>query len=153
MKRRVMSAAAALALACAWTPAMARQDPAPPMPASAVAELSPRTEAFFRSLQSGDSTKAYRDMFAGTLMDAKPDELQTLVDQTNVYLNLYGTIVGWSLIRSDCLSPTYCRVIYQVDTKNGPLFYTLTVHRRSGAWATTAVSLTDRGQVFFDLPT
>lgn len=142
----------ALCMALYAGSAAAQQDPTPPMSAVAVAELNPIAESFFRSLQTGDSSKAYRELFAGTLMEAKPEELQTLITQTNVYLDLYGTMISWSLIRSDCLSPTYCRAIYQVENKNGPMFYTLTMHRRAGGWTPTSIFLTDRGQPFFDLP-
>ncbi|GAA0644325.1 hypothetical protein [Brevundimonas lenta] len=142
----------ALCMALHAGSAAAQQDSTPPMSPQAVAEMTPLADAFFRSLQSGDSSKAFRELFAGTLMEGKQDELQTLITQTNVYLDAYGTLTSWSMIRSDCLSPTYCRAIFQVENKNGPMFYTLTVHRRAGVWMTSSIFLTDRGQAFFDLP-
>lgn len=151
MKRIVMTAAAALAMACAWTPAMAQQDPTPPMAAESVAETRSLTDALFRTLQTGDAAKAYRDLFVGTLMEGKTAEMNTLVSQTHVILEAYGPMTGWNMFRSDCLSPTYCRVFYQVDMKAGAMFVALTLHRRGGKWMPTNIYLTDVAGPLFEL--
>lgn len=151
MKRTLTTAAAALAMACAFTPALAQQDPTPSMSAASVEETRPLTDALFRTLQAGDPAKAYRDLFAGTLMESKAPEMNTLVSQTQLLLDAYGTMVGWNLIRSDCLSPTYCRTLYQVDLKNGAMFVALTLHRRSGRWMPTTIYLTDVAGPLFDV--
>lgn len=152
MKRILTTMAAALAVACACTPAMAQQDPTPPMLADAASETRPLADALFRTLQSGDAAKAYRDLFAGTLMEGKATEMNTLVSQIQVLLEAYGPMTGWNMFRSDCLSPTYCRVFYQVDMKSGAMFVALTLHRRGGKWMPTNIYLTDVSGPLFELP-
>lgn len=133
-------------------PAAAQQDPTPPMSAQSLEETRPRSDAFFQTLRAGDPAKAYRDLFAGTMMETKAAELQTLISQTQMLLDAYGTLTGWSVIRTDCITPTMCRTAYQVDMKNGPIFVVLTLHRRTGDWLPTTVYVTDVVQPFFDLP-
>ncbi|WP_332653551.1 hypothetical protein [Brevundimonas sp.] len=149
MKTTLLIMAAAFCLLAA--PAAAQQDPTPPMSTQSLEETRPRSDAFFQTLRAGDPAKAYRDLFAGTMMETKAAELQTLISQTQMLLDAYGTLTGWGLIRSDCVTPTMCRTAYQVDMKNGPIFVVLTLHRRAGDWFPTTVYVTDVVQPFFDL--
>jgi hypothetical protein len=149
VRRVVLAAVALLELtpASAW----ARQDPTPPMTAEAMEQARPLTDAFFQALQAGETGKAYRDLFAGTLMEAKPEALQTLVTQTDVYLNAYGVLVSWQVIRTDCLSPTMCRMLFQLEMKNGPMFVMLLLHRSPSGWQANHIFVTDVGMQLFDL--
>lgn len=76
------------------------------MTAEAISEARPLVDGFFRTLQGGDAAKAYTDLFAGTLMASKAMETQNLIAQTNFLFQTYGPITGWSLAKSDCISPT-----------------------------------------------
>jgi len=149
MKTTMLLLAAAGALLAG--PAFAQQDPTPPMSASSLEETRPRTDAFFQTLRANDPTKAYRDLFAGTMMETKAAEMGTLITQTQTLLDAYGTLTGWTVMRSDCLTPTLCRVGYQVDMKNGPMFVFLVLHRRAGTWLPHWVFITDVSQPLFDV--
>lgn len=149
MRRAILTAAALL---CA-TPsdALTPQDPTPPMTAEAQEQARPLTDAFFRGLQVGETAKAYRDLFAGTLMEAKPEAMQTLITQTDVYLTAYGTLISWQAIRTDCLSPTMCRMLFQMEMKNGPMFVMLLLYRSASGWQANHIFVTDVGMQLFDL--
>ena len=130
----------------------AHDDATPPMPAAALEQTRPRTDAFFQTLRAGDPAKAYRDLFAGTLLETtKAAEVSTLVTQTQTLLDVYGTMTGWSVMRSDCLTPTVCRIGYQVDMKNGPMFVFILMHRRAGDWYPHWIYLTDVAQPLFEV--
>lgn len=133
-------------------PAFAHEDPTPPMAPASLEQTRPRTDAFFQTLRAGDPAKAYRELFAGTLMETtKAAEMGTLVTQTQTLLDAYGTLTGWTVMRSDCLSPTLCRVGYQVDMKNGPMFVFLLMHRRAGDWYPHWIYVTDVAQTLFEV--
>lgn len=66
MKTMLIWAAAASLLAGV---ACAHDDPTPPMSPASLEQTRPRTDAFFQTLRSGDPAKAYRDLFAGTLLE------------------------------------------------------------------------------------
>jgi hypothetical protein len=149
MKTTLLWAAAASLLASA---AFAHDDPTPPMSPASLEQTRPRTDAFFQTLRAGDPAKAYRDLFAGTLLETtKASEVSTLVAQTQTLLDAYGTLTGWTVMRSDCLTPTVCRIGYQVDMKNGPMFVFLLVHRRAGDWYPHWIYLTDVAQPLFEV--
>jgi ABC-type sugar transport system substrate-binding protein len=76
MKSVIMGAAAALAVACA-NPAAAQQE-RPPASPEAVAEIGRIAEPFFQTLQAGDPTRAYADLFRGTLVESKTVEIAQL---------------------------------------------------------------------------
>ncbi len=131
---------------------LAHEDATPPMSAAALEQTRPRTDAFFQTLRAGDPTKAYRDLFAGTLLETtKAAEVNTLITQTQTLLDAYGTLVDWTVLRSDCLSPTLCRIGYQVDMKNGPMFVFLLMHRRAGEWYPHWIYVTDIAQPLFEV--
>ena len=131
---------------------LAHEDTTPPMSAAALEQTRPRTDAFFQTLRAGDPTKAYRDLFAGTLLETtKAAEVNALVTQTQTLLDAYGTLVDWTVLRSDCLSPTLCRIGYQVDMKNGPMFVFLLMHRRAGDWYPHWIYVTDIAQPLFEV--
>lgn len=146
------SVLAAVALSLPSGSALAQADSSPPMTAAVQAETRPLVDGFFRTLQSGDATKAYNDLFADTLMASKAMDVQNLVAQTNFIFQTYGPITAWTLARSDCFTPGLCRNIYTVDTDNGPVFVMLTLYRRSSGWMPTTIFVTDVAQNFFDLP-
>ena len=146
---KIILAAAALSLPAAS--AQAQVDTSPPMSEAYQAESRPMVDGFFNTLQSGDATKAYNDLFAGTLMVSKVMEIQNLVAQTNFIFQTYGPIKSWSLARSDCFTPAMCRNIYVVDTDNGPVFVVFTLYRRSTGWIPTTIFVTDISQNFFEL--
>ena len=150
MRTRLLILAVATGLMAA--PALARDDSTPPMPAESLEQTRPRTDAFFQTLRAGDPAKAYRDLFAGTLLETtKAAEVNTLITQTQTLLDVYGTLVGWTVMRSDCLSPTLCRIGYQVDMKNGPMFVFLLMHRRAGEWYPHWIYVTDVAQPLFEM--
>jgi len=142
---------ASVALSLPAASALAQVDPTPPMTAEAQSESRPLVDGFFTTLQSGDATRAYNDLFAGTLMVSKVMEIQNLVAQTNFIFQTYGPIRTWSLARSDCFTPAMCRNIYLVETDNGPVFVMLTLYRRSTGWIPTTIFVTDISQNFFEL--
>lgn len=146
---KLVLAAAALCLPAA--PAFAQVDASPSMTAESQAESRPLVDGFFRTLQSGETAKAYSDLFAGTLMVSKTMEIQNLVAQTNFIFQTYGPIKTWTLARSDCFTPAMCRNIYLVDTDNGPVFVMFTLYRRSTGWIPTTIFVTDVSQNFFEL--
>lgn len=142
---------ASVALSLPAASALAQVDPTPPMTAEAQTESRPLVDGFFTTLQAGDATRAYNDLFAGTLMVSKVMEIQNLVAQTNFIFQTYGPIRTWSLARSDCFTPAMCRNIYLVETDNGPVFVMLTLYRRSTGWIPTTIFVTDISQNFFEL--
>ena len=144
--KAILTAASLLAIA---SPAIAH-DERMPMSTDSIAEAKPLLDGFFRTLQAGDAAKAYNDLFSNTLMANKALEVQNLVAQTNFVFQTYGSIVGWSLAESDCLTPTLCRVIYQIDTNNGPVILLLTLYRRTSGWMPTTIFVTDQTQTLFD---
>ena len=141
----------AAALSAPAAPALAQADPTPPMTAEAREEARPLVDTFFATLQAGDISKAYGDLFAGTLMASKVIEVQNLITQTNFLFQTYGPIQGWSLMRSDCLAPGMCRNVYLVDTNAAPVFVVLTLYRRPSGWIPTTIYVTDVAQTFFEL--
>lgn len=143
---------AAAALSMAADRALAQADPSPPMTADALAESRPLVDGFFRTLQEGDTAKAYNELFAGTLMASKAMDVQNLIAQTNFVFQTYGPVRTWTLARSDCFTPGLCRNIYLVDTDNGPVFVMVTLYKRSTGWIPTTIFVTDVSQNFFDLP-
>lgn len=146
------SVLAALALSMPAASALAQSDATPPMTTEAQAEARPLIDAFFETLQAGDTAKAYNDLFAGTLVAGKVMEVQNLVAQTNFIFQTYGPAKSRSLMRSDCLAPGMCRNVYLVDTDAGPVFVIITLYRRSTGWMPTTIFVTDVAQTFFDLP-
>lgn len=117
---KIILAAAALSLPAAS--AQAQVDTAPPMSEAYQAESRPMVDGFFNTLQSGDATKAYSDLFAGTLMVSKVMEIQNLVAQTNFIFQTYG-----------------------------PVFVVFTLYRRTTGWIPTTIFVTDISQNFFEL--
>ena len=138
------------AIALMAAPAYAHDDVTPPMSADAIAGVRPLVDTFFTTLKSGDASKAYTDLFADTLVSGKVLELQNLVAQSNFLFQTYGEIQAWTLARSDCFSPNFCRAIYQVDTHNGPIFLILTLYRRDTGWMATTVLVSDISTNLFD---
>ncbi|WP_296170921.1 hypothetical protein [uncultured Brevundimonas sp.] len=145
----IKAAVAAAVLLAVGSPAFAQSEKRP-MSAQAIAETQPLIDGFFRTLQAGDASKAYTELFANTLMAAKALEIQNLVAQTNFIFQTYGAIKGWSLAESDCITPTLCRTIYQIDTDNGPVILSLTLYRRSSGWMPTTIFVTDQTQSLFN---
>ncbi|QQQ17815.1 hypothetical protein JIP62_10795 [Brevundimonas vitis] len=142
--------AVVVALISLASPALAQDDPTPPMSAQAIAETRPLTDRFFTALQAGEVSRAYTDLFAGTLAEGKTLELQTLISQSTFILQTYGPITGWTLARTDCITPTFCRVIFQINTENGPIMVLMSLYRRSSGWVTTNILITDIATDLFD---
>ncbi|MDB5463474.1 MAG: hypothetical protein JWP23_1863 [Phenylobacterium sp.] len=109
---RILLAVIALAVA---TPAAAQ--PAGGASPGAVAD------AFFKGLQAGDVPKAYADMWRGTLMSKKQADVENVVNQTQGMLKYFGNVVGWEVIDSKSLSPSFVETTYLLRTENGPLFF------------------------------
>lgn len=142
--------AVAVALMSAAFPAFAQDDITPPMSPEAIAESQPLVDRFFNALKAGEVSRAYTDLFAGTLVEGKVMEVQNLISQSSFILNTYGPIRGWALGRSDCFSPTLCRTIFQIDTDNGPIFVFMTLYRRSSGWMPVNIYFTDVSTNLFD---
>ena len=146
MIKSIVAAAFILGVA---TPALAHDDISPMSP-EAIAESKPLVDGFFRTLQAGDTAKAYGDLFANTMMASKALEVQNLVAQTNFIFQTYGAIRSWTLAKTDCITPTLCRAVYQVDTNNGPVIILLTLYRRETGWMPTTIFVTDQTQTLFN---
>lgn len=131
-------------------PAIAQVDPAPPISDRSLEETRTLTDAFFNALKRGEVDKAYTDLFAGTLVAQRTIEIQNLAGQTRVGLQTYGAVESWNLVRSDCISATYCRLIFQVDTAQIPVFFTFVIHRRNESWKALSVFFTDVSTPLFD---
>lgn len=107
-------------------------------------------DAFFRTLQAGQTSRAYADMWAGTLMSKKQADVENLTNQTESILKIYGKIDGWEVMESRELSPSYVERTYLLRTVSAPLFFKFQFyHAPSGwlvAWLNFADSLKGIGQ-------
>ena len=149
---RLTIIAAALSLVAA-SPTLASNPEAerPPISAEGRAEVGRLTEAFFRSVQAGDATKAYADLFRGTLLESKTVEVAQLATQTNFILQTYGAATSWELASSECMTDYICKLVYVVRMEKGPVAFWLYAYRQpTGAWQPTYVLMGDSPQFFFD---
>lgn len=121
----------------------------PPISADGAREAE-RLMAPFFDLLAKDATKAYTDLFRGTLLEAKTIEISQLTAQTNVVLQTYGAITSRELVRSECATDRICKLVYVLHTDNGPVGFWAYLYRRSTAvWSPTYVVMGDTPQFFF----
>ena len=116
-------------------------------PQVAIAQTAPTyaevADGFFRTLQAGDTAKAYKDIWGGTLMDKKQGEVENLVLQTATTLKTYGKVVGWELVSEKIISASYIERVYLVRTEGLPIFFKMYFYRPSSKWLVTNLYFTD----------
>ena len=96
-------------------------------------------------------SKAYNDLFKGTLLESKVQEVAQLASQTTFVTQTYGAISGWEVIRSECPTLDYCRLVYIVRAKEGPFgFWTYVYRQPSGVWEPNYVLMGTTPQFIFD---
>ncbi|WP_426023953.1 hypothetical protein [Brevundimonas sp. PWP3-1b1] len=136
----------------AATPSLALDlnDATTPISAAGEAEVARLTEPFFRSLKAADATKAYADLFKGTLLESKTVEVAQLATQTNFVLQTYGAVSSWELASSECMTDYICKLVYVVRLDKGPVAFWIYAYRQpTGVWQPTYVLLGDSPQFFF----
>ena len=131
-------------------PALAQTQPELPPISAAGALEAERLMAPFFDILAADPARAYRGLFAGTLLETKTVEISQLTAQTNVVLQTYGPITDRELARSECATDRICGLIYVLHTDKGPIGFWAYLHRRSnGDWAPIYVLMGDTPQFFF----
>ena len=100
--------------------------------------------AFFRDLQSGDTTKAYTSIFSPVVISKKQADVENLSAQTAAALKFYGKVLGWELAHETQVSPSYVRRLYVVRTEVAPLFYRFDFYKPSTKWTVVNVFFADQ---------
>ena len=110
---------------------------AQPSPPSAIADT------FFKTIQDGDTAKAYGDIWRGTMMQKKQADVENLIAQTDALLKMYGSVIGWELIKDEPVSASLDERTYLVRTANGPIFFKMQFYRAETHWIVSFFSLAD----------
>ncbi|MGV3579122.1 hypothetical protein [Brevundimonas sp.] len=150
--KRLFSLTAFLIALCATPAAFAADgDTLPPMSAQGQSEADRLMEPFFTTLQNGDATKAYTDLFRGTLLEQKTTEIAQLASQTTFITTTYGSISDWRVIKSECVTPDFCKLSYLIRAAEGPIGFWAYLYRQpSGVWEPNFVLIGTTPQFFFD---
>ena len=134
----------ALAVLTASTPAIAQTEVVRPRieTGSSIKLPSPiqtRVEAFFASLQAGQTTTAFQDLTRGSGIQERPGALETMTSRADTMLKTAGPIVDWK--PSALIHGEYTiTVSYVARTEKVPLNFNFAFYEPpSGAWKLTAV--------------
>lgn len=100
-------------------------------------------DSFFKTLQTGDATKAYDQIFSSALRTQKAAEVQNLSAQTDIALKYYGKISGWELVREKTISPSFVDRVYLVRAANGPIFYRMQFYKADQTWSLVNIYFND----------
>jgi len=148
---KVVLAAFAFAAALMGGGIARAEEDLPQISAEGRAGVDLKMEPFFRALQSGDATGAYRDLFAGTLVESKTTEIAQLASQTTFITTTYGAISGWEVMSSECVTPDFCKVRYIIRADKGPIgFWAYMYRQSSGEWSPNFVLIGTTPQFFFE---
>lgn len=99
---------------------------------------------FFQKLKSGQTAKAYRDLWQGTLMDRKQADVDFVISQTDLIMKAYGPMADWELMKDDVLSPSFRIRTYLVRFDAGALFFKLQFYRAPRGWMVLNLDFRDR---------
>jgi hypothetical protein len=135
--------AAAAAVFCAFLATPVAAADLHPMSDPDKAAAAPLTDALFRSLQSGQAEKGFGQFFAGTMIESKTAELQNLAGQFKLIGTIYGPVLRWELVNSQCYVPTLCQQEFVLHTENSPIIVRVLLYKRSKGWSPMNMSMGD----------
>lgn len=140
LKAALISAFLILSAGLATTASAQNNEHSTPMSAQDQAHVDRLMNPFFTTLKSGNVNKAYTDLFKGTLVESKTIEVGQLAAQSDFMLQTSGSIADWQIIRTDCVSPNICLVIYEIRAAEAPLALRLYAYKKpSGEWTPNSV--------------
>jgi hypothetical protein len=112
--------------------------------ASIPVEVDERCSAFFKSLMTETTIKAYMDLLKGSPLSQNEDKIKNQVDKTLEAVKAYGKITGYEQAGAEYISLSYLKVSYLSLHPFNPLLWTFTFYNSPTiGWIVLNLKLTD----------
>lgn len=109
-------------------------------------ETTPRQRVgqFFATLTTGDTNKAYDQLFAGSAVSTDfATRLDALKRQTTANLPMYGKPLGNELVLEKSFGTSVIRLLYVLKMEKHPVVWEFFFYRPKDKWYIANVSLND----------
>lgn len=92
---------------------------------------------FLGKLKSGPASEAFKAIWAGTLAERKPGDMQVAADQMDSAIRYFGPVIDWEEIGVGQTSAHFQERYYLVRGRGGPLFFKFHVYDSGAGWMVT----------------
>jgi len=107
-------------------------------------EPSEMVKAFFKTVQDGNISDAYDNLFKGSPLPAmKPQALDLLKRQTSTYLPMYGTLLGVEPLRKETIGTAIMRIVYIMKLEKNAVVWEFFFYKPRDSWYLANINLND----------
>jgi hypothetical protein len=114
-----------------------------PNPTHPPAELKVPIDKFFNTLKTGDSTKAYTELLAGTRLAERKENLQIFIEKTDQAQGIYGKLISFEIYDNYNVGSSLMVLTYITNHPMQPLRWRLVYYKPEKAWMLIDVRVDD----------
>ncbi len=109
-----------------------------------------KAEQFLSTLLKGKVEKAYDDIFKGTLLEQKTQQVVFIKKQTSIATSVYGKLLGYEFIKQQNYGNSIVRLVYIIKTEMHPLTFEFYFYKPKTKWILSNISFNDQFNLLAD---